>query len=333
MKVGKYAKAVLGVALTLVLAATAAACNQGNGSTTSTDGYPNEDMDWTVAFGPGGGNDIMARTLVDILKKQKLYPKNIAVENREGGSGTTGWGYLKKKKGDGYAISTTSGSFITTPLESKTGFTYRDFTHVGLLASDALFFIVTADSGVTSWAQWVEKAKQKGSVSVGGIGEVNVDFIVLDILAEKAGFELEYVPFDEQGQLLTALTSKSLDGAVSNPAEVTGQIDGKALKALMFTGAKPLTKYPDIPTAESLGFKDLPTMPRGLILPPDAPKEATDWWIATMKTVAATPEWKEYIEKNSLTEDLRWGEDFTNYLNDTNTQFETILKERGKLPG
>jgi tripartite-type tricarboxylate transporter receptor subunit TctC len=333
VKVGKYAKAVLGVALTLVLAATAAACNQGNGSSTSTGNYPNEDLDWTVAFGPGGGNDIMARTLVDILQKQKLYPKNIAVENREGGSGTTGWGYLKKKKGDGYAISTTSGSFITTPLESKTGFTYRDFTHVGLLASDALFFIVNKDSGVSTWQQWVEKAKQKGSVALGGIGEVNVDFIVLDMIAQKEGFELQYTPFDEQGELLTALTSKALDGAVSNPAEVVGQLDAGTLQALMFTGKEPLDKYPDVPTGESLGYKDLPTMPRGLILPPEAPEDATTWWIETMKTVSKTPEWKAYIEKNFLTEDLRWGPDFTKYLDETNSKFETILKERGKLPG
>jgi putative tricarboxylic transport membrane protein len=80
--------------------------------------YPSEDLDWTIAFGPGGGNDIMARTMVDIIQQYELYPNNITLENREGGSGATGWGYLFNEKGSGYNVSTTSGSFITTPLQS-----------------------------------------------------------------------------------------------------------------------------------------------------------------------------------------------------------------------
>ncbi len=74
--------------------------------TDSADGadgadYPSEDMDWTIAFGPGGGNDIMARTMVDILQKDDLYPANLVVENRDGGSGATGWGYLYGQSGSG----------------------------------------------------------------------------------------------------------------------------------------------------------------------------------------------------------------------------------------
>ena len=75
--------------------------------------YPDagETLDWTIAFGPGGGNDIMARTIVDILATYDLYPGDIAVENRAGGSGAVGWGYLFGQSGSGYGISTTSGSF------------------------------------------------------------------------------------------------------------------------------------------------------------------------------------------------------------------------------
>ncbi len=39
------------------------------GQAGAQDAYPSERLDWTIAFGPGGGNDIMARTIVDILQK------------------------------------------------------------------------------------------------------------------------------------------------------------------------------------------------------------------------------------------------------------------------
>ena len=41
-------------------------------------------------------------------------------------------------------------------------------------------------------------------------------------------------------------------------------------------------------------------MPRGLILPPDAPEEAQEWWIDTMKEVVETDEWQSYLDENYL---------------------------------
>ena len=61
---------VLGMALAAPLALAGAAHAQS---------YPdtNQTLDWTIAFGPGGGNDIIARTIVYILAKYDLYPGDI----------------------------------------------------------------------------------------------------------------------------------------------------------------------------------------------------------------------------------------------------------------
>jgi putative tricarboxylic transport membrane protein len=316
----------------LLVAVSLTACGASGGSSESAADYPSEDLDWTVAFGPGGGNDIMARTMVDIINKKKLYPGGkIVVQNREGGSGATGWGYLLKQRGSGYGISTTSGSFVTTPLQANTGWKPEDFTPVGLFATDDALFVVPGKSPITSWQQWVDFAKKKGTVAVGGIGTVNVDFIIHALIADKAGYKIDYVPFNEEGQLQTALLSGSLDGMVSNTGSILGQVQAKSVRPLMFTGKKPLPVLPDVPTGESLGFTGLPSMPRGLILPPEAPKVAQDWWIKTMKTVVATPEWKKYLESNYLIEDVRWGADFGTFLTTTSAEFKRVLTEKGAL--
>src|SRR3970282_557766 len=91
----------------------------GSVPASAQDRYPSKRLDWTIAFGPGGGNDIMSRTLISILEKYKLYPETIVPENRPGGSGAKGWGYLFSQKGNPYHISTTSGTFITTPLQGN----------------------------------------------------------------------------------------------------------------------------------------------------------------------------------------------------------------------
>ena len=75
---GHIKAGVLGLALAAPLALAGAAQAQ-------TYPDPAQTLDWTIAFGPGGGNDIMARTIVEILNTYDLYPGNITLENRAGG--------------------------------------------------------------------------------------------------------------------------------------------------------------------------------------------------------------------------------------------------------
>jgi putative tricarboxylic transport membrane protein len=316
----------------VVTAVALAGCSSSEGGGgQSAENYPSKNLEWTIAFGPGGGNDIMARTMVDILQKKDLYPRDIAVENREGGSGATGWGYVFSHKGDPYSISTTSGSFITTPLQADTGWTWEDFTHVGLFATDDALFLVPGKSDMKTWEDWVSFAKDKGTVTVGGIGTVNVDFILHQLLADQAGYKIKYVPYNEEGQVQTSLLSGALDAAVSNPGSILGQVEAGKMTPLLFTGKEPLKALPDVPTGEEKGFTGLPSLPRGLILPPDVDPEVRQWWIDTMKQVIETPEWQKYLDQNALTEDVRWGDDFEAYLGDTTAKLETTLREQGAI--
>jgi putative tricarboxylic transport membrane protein len=291
---------------------------------------PSERLDWTIAFGPGGGNDIMARTLIDILDKHDLYPGDIVAENREGGSGAVGWGYLYNQAGNPYAISTTSGSYITTPLQADTPWAPTDFTPIALLATDDLLLLVNGDSEIDSLEEFIEQAKAEPP-TIGGIGAVNVDFIVPTLLAEKAGFEFEYVSFNAEGELTTALLSNALDAIVSNPGEVLGLIESGDMKALGYSGQKTPPSLGDVPTFGDAGYPVNISMPRGLILAPDVPEEAQAWWIETMKKVVETSEWQQYVESNNLTENIRYGEEFRTFLGETQGAFAEILREQGAI--
>ena len=292
--------------------------------------YPSQRLNWTIAFGPGGGNDIMSRTLIEILEQYDLYPPDIVAQNREGGSGAVGWGYLYGQSGSGYDISTTSGSFITTPLQADTPWHPTDFTPIAMLASDDLVLLVNGDSEIDSLEEFIEVAREE-RLSIGGIGAVNVDFIVPTLLADRAGFEFDYVSFNAAGELNTALLSGSLDAIVSNPGEILGLIESGDMKALGYSGVATPTALGDIPTFGDVGYPIGISMPRGLILAPDAPQEAQDWWIETMQFIVTTPEWEEYIESNLLTENVQFGDDFFASLTQTMESFETILREQGAI--
>lgn len=292
--------------------------------------YPSERLEWTIAFGPGGGNDIMSRTIISILQKYKLYPGEIVAENRPGGSGAKGWGYVYNHKGNPYHITSTSGSFITTPLQANTGWGPTSFTPVALLATDDLLLLVNKNSKARSLQEFVAAAKAKPP-SIGGIGTVNIDFIVPKLVSEKAGFKFDYVSFNKQGELITGLLSGALDAAMSNPGEVLGLIQSGDMRPLAFSGKSTPKALGDVPTFAQQGYDIGISLPRGLVLPPGAPKEAQDWWIGTMKKVVETPEWKAYIEKNLLAENLLYGEEFRSFLQKTQATFRDILKQSGAI--
>jgi putative tricarboxylic transport membrane protein len=305
-------------------------CQSGPAEAQDASDYPNKRLAWTISFGPGGGNDIMSRTLIQIIEKYKLYPTDIVAENRAGGSGAVGWGYLFSQKGNPYHISSTSGSFITTPLQANTPWKPADFTPIALLAADDLLLVVKGDSKITNLKEFIETAKQKPP-SIGGIGAVNVDFIVPTILAKQAGFKFEYVSFNKAGELTTGLLSNALDAMMVNPGEALGLVKSGDVRPIAYTGAKTPAALGNVPTLTEAGYKVEVSMPRGLVLPPGVPAEVQQWWIGTIKKVVETPEWRDYVEKQILTEQVLYGEDFRTFLKNTQDVFAATLREHGAI--
>ena len=290
-------------------------------------------LEWTIAFGPGGGNDIMSRTIVDILEKYDLYPEDIAVENRQGGSGAVGWGYLYSKAGSAYDISTTSGSFITTPLQADTPWGPDDFTPIALLATDDLVLLVNGNVRDRTRSRGSSRAAKEKPADHRRHrhGERRLHRGRRSC-RRQAGFDFDYVSFNDAGEMNTALLSDALDAMMANPAEILGP--GRVGR---HAGRWPsaATRCPralgDIPTMAEAGYEIGVSMPRGLILAPDAPKEAQEWWIETMKKVVETPEWDAYITNNQLTENIQYGDEFKSSLLSTQENFAKILREQGVI--
>jgi len=297
----------------------------------SATNYPTQTLNYTIAFGPGGGNDLMSRVVVDILNKHKMYgSQNIVVTNRAGGSGAIGYSHVKQQAGNPYHITSTSGNFISTPLISSTDWKYSDFTPIALLASDAMFLVVRADSAFDTLEKFVQGAKSKRMV-IGGTGAAGPSRVVAGMFAEKAKMEFVYMPAGTGGQMVTALTSGSVDAIVANPSEVAGQLAAGNFRALGYSSPSRSSVYPNVPTFSEAGYDVIFALPRGIVMPSGIPPAVQNWWIETMKKVVATPEWKEYLATNSMSGTYLWGAEFGAHLAETHNNFERILKSIGAV--
>jgi putative tricarboxylic transport membrane protein len=316
----------------LVLSLAMSACGGvGDRVADGAEGYPARRLDWTIAFGPGGGNDRMARTLIDILGTHELYTHPIVATNRPAGSGAQGWGYLFTRPGDAYQISTVSGSFVTLPLQADVPWRPEDFTPVALLASDDMVLAVPRASEITTFSDFLARAGE-GAVTVGGVGSLGVDFMIVHRLGELAGFEPLYVAFNEMGSLVTAALSRSLDALVANPGEALGLLQSGELRPLAFTGRETPDWLGDVPTFAELGYAEAAIqMPRGVVLPPGVAPEVRDWWIETLRRAVETTEWEAFLEENLLSRDERWGDDFGAHLQQLSATLEAVYRDLGVL--
>jgi putative tricarboxylic transport membrane protein len=312
----------LGVlACVLALAANGACTGRegaraGAASENAADGYPRQRLDWTIAFGPGGGNDRLSRTLIEILRRYEIYTPPIVATNRPAGSGAQGWGWLFARPGDPYQISSISGSFVTLPLQADVPWTPGDFTPVGLLAMDDMVLAVPAASDILDFAGFITRARTTRP-AIGGVGSLGVDYMIVRRLGETAAFEPRYVAFNEMGSLVTAALSRSLDALVANPGEIRGLLESGELRALAFTGEATPGWLGATPTFGALGYADAAIrMPRGIVLPPGVEPAIRDWWVGALQKAVETPEWKAFVESSTLSPDVRWGDDFAAFLAD-----------------
>ena len=51
----------------------------------AAESYPSRPIDLISPTGPGGGSDLVARMVADIVQKEKLLPQPMIVQNKPGG--------------------------------------------------------------------------------------------------------------------------------------------------------------------------------------------------------------------------------------------------------
>lgn len=300
--------------------------SNGEEDSASGDDYPSEDLTVVVPFGAGGGTDLYIREIMDIMKEEEIYTENITVENREGGSGATGYSYLNGKSGNPYFVGPTAASFFATPLVSEAGYNVEDFTPIALMGADDLFLMVNSSSEIETLDDFIQTAKSR-TMRIGGVGQVSDERIVPEQFSEAANFDFEYVPFQGAGELTSALTSDSLDAIVGNPTRSMGQIESDMFRPLAFSGLERYHELEDVPTFIEEGYDVNISQPRGVILPGDIDEDTRQWWIDAMREVSETERWQEFVENNGMSNQFLFGDDFEEFMNETNQTFTDAVEE------
>ena len=241
----------------LVAAAAALALALPTASVLAQAAYPNKPIRLIVPFPPGGGTDMIARTVAQKLADQNKW--NVIVDNRPGAGGNLGVDATAKSAPDGYTLvmGQTSNLAINPSLYAKLPYDpIKDLAPVALVSSSPIVMAAPANSRFKTFADVVAASKGKpDALTLGYSGNGTVAHLAGELAENAAGIQLRHIPYKGAAQAMTDLVGGQIDLYMSSVPTLLGQVRNGKLKILAITSAKRSSQLPDVPTLAEQGYK------------------------------------------------------------------------------
>lgn len=292
--------------------------------------YPSQNIELVIPASAGGGSDIMARLLVQIIQDEKLCDQTVVPVNKPGGGGSAGQQYVNSKTDKNYTIFTVNDAHTIAATVSKTR-PANNFTPIAMLAADQVLFVTGANSPYKTMDDAIAAIKAAPKTLTVGCADQLDKICVFDI-NNSYGVEFNNVYFDSAGEIATAIMGGHVEFGMFNPSECTALVESGDLRALgVFATERCVAPLEDVPTFTEMGHGDLVfAMSRGILGPEGMSPEAQKYWSDVFEKVCKTDAWvKDYVEANGLTPTFMNCEDYTKYY----TENEKKLIEKATAIG
>lgn len=217
--------------------------------------FPLRPIHFIIAFGPGGGSDIIGRILADAM--QTRLGQAIVVENKPGAGGILGNDIVARAPPDGYTLGVmTAGQIIAAVTTKKMPYdTNTAFAPVGQIATASLMIVTRPDFPANNVKELIEYAKANpGKVVFASPGFAATQHFAGELFKQSANIELLHVPFRTTPESLNAVLGHHADIMFDTVSAVIGQVNSGQLKALAVTGKDRFPAVPNVPAAIESGL-------------------------------------------------------------------------------
>jgi tripartite-type tricarboxylate transporter receptor subunit TctC len=211
--------------------------------------FPSRPVHIFVPYPPGGGVDILARTLGDVVSRQ--WGQSVVVENRPGAGGVVASQALATAAPDGYTLIVVASGHATNPfLYAKLPYnTFKDFTPISLLASSPNILLVRADSPFKTVGDVIAEARAKpGSLAFAHAGNGTSTHLAGELLKNLAKVDINAIPYKGGAPAINDLLGGQIPLSFNNGPEAVGQLAAHTVRALAVTTASRAPFLPDVPS-------------------------------------------------------------------------------------
>ena len=305
---------------------------------------PTKTVEFIVPAGTGGGADQMARLIDGIIKKHGLMKQSMVVINKGGGAGAEGFLEVKGAKGDPHKLVITLSNLFTTPMATGVPFSWKDLTPVSMMALDQFVLWVNASKPYKSAKDFIAAAKAAGpgKFKMAGTGSKQEDQIITAAIEQQTGTKFTYIPFKGGGDVAVQLVGNHVDSTVNNPIEAVAHWRGGKLKPLCVFDPKRMPykakvtdtmSWSDIPTCKESGLDVDYLMLRGIFMPGGVTPDQVAYYVALLRKVQETPEWKDLMERGAFNTTSLEGKEYADWVAREEARHVSLMKAAGFMAG
>ncbi len=290
--------------------------------------YPDKPIRVVVPFSPGGGADLIARTLSVDLAKELGQP--VIVDNKPGAGTVIGSDLVAKSPADGYTLLLSSIAHSVNPsLAEKLPYaTERDFAPVAMLVRSPNVLVVRADSPYKSVKDIIDAAKAKpGKLTYASPGNGTSSHLAGALFEDLGKVRLQHIAYKGSAPALTDLLGGQTDILFGTSGSVGSFIDTGKLRALAVTSAVRSSAYPAVPTMVEAGVAGYVTEGwYGLHAPAGTPTAVIDKLNAAVRKAATTDFFKSKLVHEGMVVQAGAPAEYENYVRAEIARWSKLVK-------
>jgi len=261
--------------------------------------YPAKPITIVVGYPPGGSTDLTGRAVGTELSNRLGVP--VVIENLGGAGGAIGAQKVANAAPDGYTllVGASNELAIANLVNKKIKYTTKDFTAIGLVASQPLVLVASPKTGVKNASEFTQLvAKNPGKFSYGSSGVGTSLHLAGEMVKEQGKLFMTHIPYRGVAPLTNDLVGNNLEFGVFVLSSGLPFIKSGKVVALGTTEAKRSAITPDIPAlSESPQFKNVDIgVWFALMGPAGLPKPIVDKVRKALNDTLQSPEFRKKME-------------------------------------
>ncbi len=308
--------------------ALAAAATLATPALSQDANFPSRPLRLIIAFAPGGGTDLIARTLA--ARMSTLLGQVVVVENRPGGGGNTSTETAAGARPDGYTLlmgnqgpmSVNPTLFRNLRVDPATA-----FDPIALVADAPLLLVGGPKLRANTMPELLAEIRAaRGDLTYGSASNGSASHLSTALLLQSTGLAATHVPFRGAAPALTEVIAGNVHFMITTLPSVMGLVAGGQVRAIATTGDARLPQLPNVPAvAETVpGFRA--TAWYGVLVPKGVDPAIRAKLADTIFASTGTPEVAARLRDEGAEPSRMDGEAFRRFIAEERARWAAVVR-------
>lgn len=293
--------------------------------------FPDKPVRIIVPFAPGGGTDLVARSMTVVMGQELGQP--VIIDNKPGAGTIIGTDAAAKSAPDGYTLVMATVAHVVNPsIQPKLPYSHETaFAPVMLVGVSPNVLVVRASSPYKSVKDVIAAAKAApGKLSFASQGAGTSAHLAGELFKNLTATNLIHVPYRGAGPALTDLLGGQVDVMFATAAAVGAMIDKGQLRALAVTTAarsssQVLSQVPTVAESGVPGY--VADSWYGLFAPAGTPADVIEKLNSAAKKAVNTEAFRKKLEAEGLTVKGGSPQEFDTYAKGEEARWRKVVKD------